>query len=569
MSAKARAALGYLAAILIPLVLVSQWGRLSPVVQGIPAVLLLLFVALIARFCAFGPALVFSLTSSVAMWFLALRFVTTEPTALLLRLGVYLAAAITIASITRQRSEDVREVTETYRALVELSPDAIGVADANGTILFANSAMARLIGARDVTEVIGKKTLDFAHPEYLDLAKKRIDALASGVAAPWLEAKWIRLDGTAIHVEVAGVPVRRGGKLVFQGFIRDLTERKKAEQTIDENRRRLQALFDTAIDTTLFVNSERRFVDANPAASALLGYTREELLHLTLEDVCLAGDRMKMTDAFRTGLASGAATEEGVIRRKDGSTRTIECRVVANVLPNLHVVMMHDITARKEAEHSLEQLSGRLLRLQDDERRSIARQLHDTTGQSLTALRLNLSRISRSPAASDPAVKEAIDESIALTEQSIAEVRTLSYVLHPPMIDEIGLIPSLRWYARGFEERTGIAVTLEVPDDLQRLPREVETAIFRIVQEALTNIQRHSGSTVARIRLERGPENVKLEVEDEGRGIPADLRDHEDVLAASGVGIAGIRQRIRELGGRMKIRSEDRGMRMVVTIPNP
>jgi PAS domain S-box-containing protein len=569
MSAKARAALGYLAAILIPLVLVSQWGRLSPVVQGIPAVLLLLLVALIARFCAFGPALVFSLTSSVAMWFLVLRFVTTEPTALLLRLGVYLAAAITIASITRQRSDDVREVTETYRALVELSPDAIGVADPNGTILFANSAMARLVGARDVTEVIGKKTLDFAHPEYVDLAKKRINDLASGVSAPWLEAKWIRLDGTTIHVEVAGVPVRRRGKLVFQGFIRDLTERKKAEQTIDENRRRLQALFDTAIDTTLFVDSEGRFVDANPAASALLGYTREELLDLTLADICQAADRMKMMDAFRAGLAAGTASEEVVIRRKDASTRTIECRVVANVLPNLHVEMMHDITARKEAERSLEQLSGRLLRLQDDERRRIARQLHDTTGQSLTALRLNLSRISRSPAASDPAVKEAIDESIALTEQSIAEVRTLSYVLHPPMIDEIGLIPSLRWYARGFEERTGIAVTLEVPDDLQRLPREVETAIFRIVQEALTNIQRHSGSTVARIRLERGPDNVKLEVEDEGRGIPADLRDHEDVLAASGVGIAGIRQRIRELGGRMEIRSKDQGMRMVVTIPNP
>src|SRR6202022_2194079 len=164
-------------------------------------------------------------------------------------------------------------------------------------------ARARLVGARDVSEVIGRRTLDFAHPEYRDLAKKRIDDLTSGVAAPWIEAKWIRLDGTTVHVETAGVPVRRRGKLMFQGFIRDLTERKKAQQTIDENRRRLQALFDTAIDTMLFVDSEGRVVDANPAAGALLGYTHEELLRLKLADICMEDQRAKMAHAFGAALA--------------------------------------------------------------------------------------------------------------------------------------------------------------------------------------------------------------------------------------------------------------------------
>src|SRR6267378_4335256 len=138
---------------------------------------------------------------------------------------------------------------------------------------------------------------------------------------------------------------------------------------------------------------------------------------------------------------------------------------------------MHDITARKEAEKSLRQLSVRLLRLQDDERRRIARELHDTTAQNLVALRLNLSRISKS-AIENPAIQESVDESIALAEQSISEIRTLSYLLHPPLIDEAGLLPSLRWFARGFQERSGIAVTLESPAELERLPPEVETALF-------------------------------------------------------------------------------------------
>jgi signal transduction histidine kinase len=228
---------------------------------------------------------------------------------------------------------------------------------------------------------------------------------------------------------------------------------------------------------------------------------------------------------------------------------------------------MHDITARKEAERSLQQLSGRLLRLQDEERRRIARQLHDITAQNLAVLRMNLSRISRF--AVDPEIKDSVAESIALTEQSIGEIRTFSYLLHPPLIDEAGLLPSLRWFARGFQERSGITVKLTAPEELDRLPSELETAVFRIVQEALTNIQRHSGSAVADIRLEKEPRSIRLEIEDKGHGLPAHLRDQQEALMASGVGIAGIRQRVRELGGKMQIESEDRGTRIVVNLPIP
>jgi len=182
---------------------------------------------------------------------------------------------------------------------------------------------------------------------------------------------------------------------------------------------------------------------------------------------------------------------------------------------------------------------------------------------------MDLSRAGRSAGASDPVVREAIDESIALTERAIAEIRTLSYLLHPPMIEAAGLLPSLRWYAQGFQERSGIAVTIDLPDELERLPIEMETAVFRIVQEALTNIQRHSGSTVAKIHIERQPQVLKLEIADQGRGLPAGLRDNESMLAAAGVGIAGMRERAREFGGRMDVQSGDGGTTVSVSLLIP
>lgn len=235
-----------------------------------------------------------------------------------------------------------------------------------------------------------------------------------------------------------------------------------------------------------------------------------------------------------------------------------------------------DITERKLAEEELgrraqqlQALSVRLLQSQDEERRRIARELHDTTAQSLGALRINLSTLKRSAAASDSSARQAVEESIALVDRAIAEVRTLSYVLHPPMIEEAGLLPSLRWYARGFQERSGIAVSLDLPAELERLPIETETAVFRMVQEALTNILRHSGSTLALIRIEREPGTLKVSINDEGNGLPSSLRGDEgdEKVFAAGVGIASMRERARELGGSMNVHSDDHGTAIEVRLP--
>jgi signal transduction histidine kinase len=225
-----------------------------------------------------------------------------------------------------------------------------------------------------------------------------------------------------------------------------------------------------------------------------------------------------------------------------------------------------DITERRKAEEAIRNLSARLLRVQDEERRRLARELHDTVAQSLAGVRMNLG-VMKPFAAADGRAAEAVDDSITATDDAISQIRTLSYLLHPPMIDQAGLLTALRWYIDGFERRSGIATELDVPDDLGHVSHDVETTVFRIVQESLTNIQRHAGSASASVSLERVDDRLFIEIADHGRGLPAGMRNDRDALLASGVGIAGIQERVRELGGELTIQSTDEGTTLRVTLP--
>jgi signal transduction histidine kinase len=215
------------------------------------------------------------------------------------------------------------------------------------------------------------------------------------------------------------------------------------------------------------------------------------------------------------------------------------------------------------ANHGLRELSARLLQLQDDERRRFARELHDSVGQMLAALTMNLSadieRLSKTAS--------SLTNSEALVQEMSKEVRTISHLLHPPLLDEAGLSSALRWYIDGFAERSKIKVDLEFPDDFGRLPRELEITIFRTVQECLTNIHRHSGSPIAKIRITRSGSRVRAEVEDRGKGIPPEKRIAMESAGTPGVGIRGMRERIRQLGGSLEINSDGKGTVIVARLP--
>jgi signal transduction histidine kinase len=221
-----------------------------------------------------------------------------------------------------------------------------------------------------------------------------------------------------------------------------------------------------------------------------------------------------------------------------------------------------------KANQSLRDLTARLLQFQDEERRRIARELHDSVGQTLAALSMNLSSVGADIQRLSKAAG-AVADSEALVKGMTTDIRTISYLLHPPLLDESGLACALRWYVEGLTERSEIKVDLEVPEDFDRLPQDLETAIFRVVQECLTNVHRHSGSSVAKIRLSRSANHVQVEVRDEGKGILAEKLSEMASAGAVGVGIRGMRERIHQLGGSLEIVSDgrDKGTTVVARLP--
>ncbi len=260
-------------------------------------------------------------------------------------------------------------------------------------------------------------------------------------------------------------------------------------------------------------------------------------------------------------LVSGLFILMGEARRRDNE-----------ILQRAHADLENRVQQRtaelNAANRSLRELSARLMQLQDDERRRIARELHDSVGQMLVALGMNLSTVKADLERLSKAIS-AVTDSASLVDDLNTEIRTISHLLHPPLLDEAGLASALRWYSDGFAQRSKIKVDLDLPGQFGRLSSELETTIFRVVQECLTNIHRHSGSSVARIRLRHSDGEVVVTVADEGRGLSRAKQDEVADTGTPGVGLRGMRERVRQLGGSLEINSdgEGRGTSVMVRLP--
>lgn len=231
--------------------------------------------------------------------------------------------------------------------------------------------------------------------------------------------------------------------------------------------------------------------------------------------------------------------------------------------------LVRELQNRRRAEESVRQLSGRILQLQDAERRKIARELHDSFGQIFAALKMNLDQVAiEATAAGKP--DKLLSESLVLLERCIEEARTLSHLLHPPLLDELGFVSAAKTFIEGFSERSRLQVNVDFPEDLERLPDEVELTLFRALQESLTNIHRHSGSNSVDISLERSSISVVLIVRDYGKGIsPEFVERFANRTGGTGVGLAGLRERVRELKGHVHIRLAHPGTALRVSLPVP
>ncbi len=297
-------------------------------------------------------------------------------------------------------------------------------------------------------------------------------------------------------------------------------------------------------------------------------------------------DQCPMADVV-AGRMTECRDQEVLIERPNGSQVT----VIVNIRPLTNwqgeivgaINCFYDITARKRSEEALRQshatlerkvlqrtaalrsLSSSLMRIQDDERHRISRELHDSVGQHLAIMKCNIERLAGEEASEEEAQKFA--ELLSSIDKCIAETRTISYLLHPPLLDELGLLSAVRWYVEGFSQRSGIQVNLDIPPNLQRLPDGLELVLFRVLQESLTNVHRHSRSRSVDVRLEAGENDVSLSVRDYGRGLTATLLEQVNAGMGGGVGLTSMRERIGEIGGKFEIESDSKGTLIRATVP--
>jgi PAS domain S-box-containing protein len=478
-------------------------------------------------------------------------------------------------------------------AVVESSDDAVISEDLDGVITSWNAAAERIF-QYSKAEAVGRHIKLIVPLELHEDEDRILQRIRHGDRIQHSESIRLSKSGKRINVSLTISPVRDAeGKIVGASKIaRDLSERKQAEEalrkahdelefrvrerTAELERRTAQVqeqaeLLDLANDAIFVRNLDARITYWNQGAERLYGWSRSEVLGKLIDDYLKTQFPRPFSEIRAEILRTGSWHGELIHSTKDGRRVMVESRwsVWSNKdgQPLGFLELNTDLTDQKRAEESLRAMSGRLLQLQDEERRRIARELHDSAGQMLIALDLNLAAIRRENASLSPSAARACDESLGLVRQMSQELRTISHLLHPPLLDEAGLPSAIRWFVEGFAERSRMPVQLEVSENLPRLSPEAETTIFRVVQESLTNIHRHSGSSTAAIRIAQSPTEIRVEVSDRGKGMPAAVQRRLEEGGKFGVGIQGMRGRLRQIGGRLEIRSGQSGTAIVAILP--
>jgi PAS domain S-box-containing protein len=496
----------------------------------------------------------------------------------------FMDAAADVARLMIERSltdQDLHARERRWRSIFDNSAIGIAVSTLAGRFVLTNRAYQALVGySREELEQM--TWVELTHEE--DRSANLQIAAESTSDEIQVEKRYLRRDGRIIWVRVTSslISEDEGAAPLRMALIEDITDRKRAEDALRRSEARLAEaqrigrtgswVMNRATGALLWSEEMFRICGFDPAAGQPTCQMVVERLH--------PDDAPRADETIRRAM-SECSDFEGEYRLVLPGGAFVYLHYVGHPVVTAagelveYVGTITDITARKRAEERLQAsltevraLAARQMQAQDEERRRIARELHETTAQDLAALKMNLVALDRSGALSKARDRALLEESAALAERSMTDIRTLSYLLHPPFLDEVGLTSAVRWFANGFAKRSGVEVHLDLPEAFGRLPQEVETTLFRMVQECLINIHRHAHSRTAAIRLRTEPERLVIEVQDWGRGMPHDARvEHAAGGGALGVGIAGMRERMQQLGGELEIRSGAQGTTVRALLP--
>jgi PAS domain S-box-containing protein len=470
---------------------------------------------------------------------------------------------------------------DSFRLLVEAVLDyAIFMLDPDGHVITWNVGAERINGYK-TSEIVGRHFSIFYPEEDIRSGQPDRELEVAQRRGRFENEGWrIRKDGSRFWANVItyAIPADTGELAGFGKVIRDVNEE------------RFRLLVEGVQDYAIYMmDSEGRIATWNNGAERIKGYTNTEIIgkhfstFFTEEDV----EAGKPQQILEVAAREGRSEQEGWRVRKDGSRFWVNGIVTAVHDKSGKIIgfskITRDITERMQqqealsaaqnalatSEASLRQLSLSLLRTQDEERRRIGREMHDSLGQYLSALKMKLGTVRLRENKLSSESSNDLRECAEVLDECLKEVRTISYLLYPPMLEEMGLKSAIGWYLDGFAQRSGISTSFDAPEHLERVQRDIELALFRVLQEALNNAHKHSGSSKVHIRISEQKRNIVLQVRDYGKGMSPSILDQASTSwhSALGVGLRGMSERMRQLGGSLSVSPEKPGVSVRATVP--
>ncbi|MEE9167897.1 MAG: PAS domain S-box protein [Candidatus Neomarinimicrobiota bacterium] len=482
------------------------------------------------------------------------------------KLGDGFVAAWRDITERKQLTEDLRLSEERYKSLYNSSKEAIGWADIDGTLLDVNDSFCTLTGYSREELLTGKKYQDLTPEEYHDYEAKMVGSMIRTGEPVEYEKEYIKKDGSRVPIllTVFAALGKTGLPIGVAAIVRDISEQKESEHDLRQSEEKYRQLVSTSTDAIILVDAETKsFIEVNKACEKLYGYSQEEFRHMTVRDTSAEPEK---SDAAIKDMIDGRLKRIPVRyhKKKDGTIFPLEISTSTFMMGDRRVLcgiardISEQLKAREELERrrrDLRRLTIRLVTAQEEERKRVSMELHDEFGQALTAAQINLASIKTElPPGSPSDLLEKLEETSSLTDELPERSRELSLELRPTLLDDLGLAPTIRWYTDRFTKRLNVNVEVNVGDFEERLPGEIETVIYRVMQEAMTNISRHAEARNVRIDLKRKKSSVMMLVEDDGKGFVVQaVVDRE--TPEGRLGLIGMEERVGYLGGSLDIRS--------------